>query len=502
MADLTVFSIILIILACVFPFFALAASIIYLCYYGSPDDSKLAWFPKGIVVLAFALAILSVFLLPLDIANARLGAGMTFGLGITWQVFYGVVCIFVILVIPFGIFYYEAEDPDKEGLAGIFYQCRWATLWEVIVLVIAIVAIGVSYYFLGIAEVPYTNITNDSYTASLDSAVIQCANCITDKDQILEVFVSIVVYVIACTSMVGYLVFVICGGWGLSALPVSCIKAFITKPKRVKGPEFATAKEKYKNRIEQLIEIGQKLQEAQDNGRVKPKDALLYNDFRDATYKIENDWKILHKSYFDLGGSVIFPFIQLLLGIVFACLSLLWFVQIICYMIVPPPPISIGPLYGFLNIAFAEMDGWTNNFPVFGCIFYLIMTFYLLCCCLAGTTLFSQVVPIVSVHPMKYKDTMMNSILFNTGVFLLCSISVNQFAEQAFAGYARTTALDTLFNSAIRNLKGIKWYFFSIPYAYLFFAGIGLVMTFICCRPRSEQEKNLDQVMARLKTME
>lgn len=317
----------------------------------------------------------------------------------------------------------------------------------------------------------------------------------------MDIFVSIVVYVIACVSVVGYLVFVVCGGWGLSALPVSLIKAFIFKPKRIKGHEFADAKVKLQTKLEKLIEIGQKLQEAQDTGNIKAKDAMLFNDFKDATYKIENDWRILHKSYFDLGGSVIFPFIQLIGGIFCACLSLLWIVQIICYLLVPAPPISIGPLYGFLNIAFVAMDGWTNNFPVFGTLFYLVLTFYLLCCVLAGTTLFSQTVPFISIHPMRYRDTMLNSILFNVGVFLLSCVSVNQFAESAFAGYARSTALNSLFNNAIRHLKYIFWYYFAIPYALLFMALIGGVLTFVCCRPRSQKEKDLDKVLARLRTM-
>jgi LMBR1 domain-containing protein 1 len=302
--------------------------------------------------------------------------------------------------------------------------------------------------------------------------------------------------------MVGYLIFVICGGWGLTALPVSLIKAFITRPKRITGVQFQDNKAALRTKLEQLIEIGQKLQEAQDSDLLKAKDAILFNDFKDATYKIENDWKILHKSYFDLGGSVIFPFIQLIAGIFCLCISLLWIVQIICYMIVPGPPISIGPLYGFLNIAFAAMDTATNNFPVFGALFYLLMTLYLLCCVLAGTTLFSQSIPFVSVHPMRYRDTMMNSILFNTGIFLFSSISVNQFAEQAFAGYARTTALDGLFNVAIRHLKYIYWYFFSIPYAFLAMSIVGFVLTFICCRPRSQQEKDLSAVLARLSQVE
>lgn len=96
---LTVYSIILIILACIFPFFALGVAIVFMCYYGTPDDYKmvtccdkeiplipLGCFPRGIIVLSFMLGLLSVFLLPLDIADARLGAGMNFGLGIVWQV--------------------------------------------------------------------------------------------------------------------------------------------------------------------------------------------------------------------------------------------------------------------------------------------------------------------------------------------------------------------------------------------------------------------------------
>jgi hypothetical protein len=55
-------------------------------YYGSPDDSRRAWLPRGVVVIAFSLALLSVILLPLDIANDRFDAGMNFGLGILWQV--------------------------------------------------------------------------------------------------------------------------------------------------------------------------------------------------------------------------------------------------------------------------------------------------------------------------------------------------------------------------------------------------------------------------------
>ena len=80
------FSVILILLGCVFPVLAFIASIIFITYYGSPDDSKQAWLPRGVVIIAFTLALVSVILLPLDIANDRFEAGMNFGLGILWQV--------------------------------------------------------------------------------------------------------------------------------------------------------------------------------------------------------------------------------------------------------------------------------------------------------------------------------------------------------------------------------------------------------------------------------
>ncbi len=77
----------------------------------------------------------------------------------------------MILIIPYAIFYYESEDPDKEGISGIFYQARWAAFYEIFVIIFAVVAVGVSYYFLGKAQVPYAGRWSSTYTASRDSAV-------------------------------------------------------------------------------------------------------------------------------------------------------------------------------------------------------------------------------------------------------------------------------------------------------------------------------------------
>src|SRR5687767_5606002 len=109
--------------------------------------------------------------------------------------------------------------------------------------------------------------------------------------------ISLIIYVLALTNMVGYLVFIICGGWGLTALPVQLIKNFIFKPRRIHADEFARQKIAIMNKSEKLIELGQKLQEAQERGRLKRSEIRIFKDFKEATYRLESDWNILHQSF-------------------------------------------------------------------------------------------------------------------------------------------------------------------------------------------------------------
>jgi LMBR1 domain-containing protein 1 len=294
--------------------------------------------------------------------------------------------------------------------------------------------------------------------------------------------------VLALTNCIGYLILIVCGGWGLTALPVQLIKNFIFKPRRVHADEFARQKIAIQNKSERLIEIGRQLQEAQDSGRLKRSQVRVLKDFKEATYRLENDWNILHKSFYQAGGSVILPYISLILGILCGCVSIVWIIHIILYMSVPgyPTDVTFGPISPCLNTVFIGLDRLTSEFPAIGAIFYVGFTFYLLLCVLAGATLMSRVVPFFSVHPMKKNDTMMNSILFNVGLFLIASATVNQFCTQAFSGYARATALDSLFQTSVASLQYIKWYFFSTTYVLLLFAGIGFVMTFVCWRERTK----------------
>lgn len=65
----------------------------------------------------------------------------------------------------------------------------------------------------------------------------------------------------------------------------------------------------------------------------------------------------------------------------------------------------------------------------------------------------------VTIHPMKWGGTLMNSFLFNVGLILLSSISVIQFSATAFAVYAQATAVQEIFGHTLESLRGIKYLF-------------------------------------------
>ena len=84
-----------------------------------PDDKNEAIFPKILVLIGFTLAQASVLLLPLDVANREGYTGcdgydtaLCGGLNMTlvWEIFFIIILVYVVLLIPFTIFFYEADD--------------------------------------------------------------------------------------------------------------------------------------------------------------------------------------------------------------------------------------------------------------------------------------------------------------------------------------------------------------------------------------------------------
>jgi LMBR1 domain-containing protein 1 len=510
---MTVAHIVLLILAAILPIVIIGCSIGFLWYFQSEDDKGFttAVIPKTIVVITLTLAALSLLFLPLDVANANLNksgqqvfdAKIDYITGILFQVFYGIVALFIVLVIPFTVAYYEAHDPDQPA----FKQFLWAIPVACCVLVVFIVAFVIMYVVWpgGTAEIEYTafQTPGDVAPSTLDDAMKfnfnDCEKC-TETSAIMNIdYVSVVIYAIALINVFGWIVFLILGGCGLTALPLELIKSFIFRPKRIRADEYIKLKEELKKKAERMIEVGMKIQQKKEAGELSTsnrKHRALLKDFQLATEKIEEDWNRINTSFYQGGGLVLVVAFKLFLGIVSTILSILWIVQVILWLILPK-----SVRQPFLNTAFSWLDtNVTEGFPLFGAVGYSIMTFYLLLAVFAGSIKVMSRIPFFSVHPIRAHDTSISSLLFNSALFLIAAVTVNQFVADSFSAYINTTAIDGMFGSIIRNLKIIKYiFYYNIIYiVFLVMALLGCIFCFIFIREKPKEEKDLEATIDRV----
>ncbi|CAN1303679.1 LIMR family protein At5g01460 [Linum perenne] len=164
----------------------------------------------------------------------------------------------------------------------------------------------------------------------------------------------------------------------------------------------------------------------------------------------------------------------------------------------------LGILYGLVgkvDFTVRHLSSTTTNFPTswtqsfsFGlklktcCVLFVLLgllgtaafaffCFYLLLAVVAGATMLGLRIVFITIHPMKWGATLMNSFLFNVGLILLCSISVIQFCATAFGYYAQATAAQEIFGHTLESLRGIKYlYKYNVfQIAFIVFAGLTFV---------------------------
>ena len=108
----------LILVTVVVALLVLASCIYVLIDYSHPEDRNQAWFPKIVVVLSLWLAVCSVLMFPLDVANnAACAASIsptsctyTLPMAALWEAVFISNIVLVFAIIPFTLFFYEADS--------------------------------------------------------------------------------------------------------------------------------------------------------------------------------------------------------------------------------------------------------------------------------------------------------------------------------------------------------------------------------------------------------
>lgn len=89
----------------------------------------------------------------------------------------------------------------------------------------------------------------------------------------------------------------------------------------------------------------------------------------------------------------------------------------------------------------------------------------------------------------------MNSLLFNTNLILLSSISVTHFCADAFREYVTMTDIDLIFGTQIRYLRFFVYFYKYNVFIYALFSLMVISFIYLLFRPndRDSLEKQIGQ---------
>jgi len=334
----------------------IAANFYILVYFQHEEDKNTAIFPKIVTVAGLTLTCVNILLLPFDVGNSRTNGGIP--MQTIWLAFYVIVAVMAIGVLPFAIFYYEAEDPDTSNSK----QIKSAVIYESITAVIFVVVTVVLWLAIGIAEVPVNKLSSNLTPAQQFTS---CPGCVTSDDTI-NYRISFLLYVVSMLTFIGMFLFVVFGGIGLAALPMDLINGYRKRPKFINLQTYIARKMEIGKLADSLLTSGKKLNDklAKNGGRPSGRSQRNeYNKFRAAVFILEEDFKRLEKAYNRGVGprllQVIWDYTQLVLGIIGIVISLCWLLHIILYVI-PHPPIHPFLNSFFYNFGFRFWIVWNH----------------------------------------------------------------------------------------------------------------------------------------------
>ncbi|XP_078432432.1 LIMR family protein Os06g0128200-like [Wolffia australiana] len=492
MGDFNLALVIVAVVVCVLVFLF---NVYLLVNYQHPDDANQAYFPKAVVVFGLSVAAISILMLPADVANRQAcrraiyngACDLTLPMKDLWLAVYIIDAILVFFIIPFAMFYYEGDQDKSVGK-----RLTSALIWVFLSALICGLVLGILYGLVGKLDFTVRRLPSSVIEFPTDWNRFTSANpCVsTDKLRLLcdayaapassettwTMRSTFPEYVVALATIVGSVLFTIFGGVGIFCLPLGLIFSFVRRPKAVitrsqyikEATELGKRAKELKKTAETLRQeerSGTKGKNWRKNVKAVEKELLLLEDDMKALEemypqgeKAETSWALTVLGY--LG--------KLVLGVIGLIVSVAWVVHIIIYLLIDPP------VSAFLNQVFIKLDDVWGLLGTGGFAFFCL---YLLLAVIAGAMMLGLKIVFVTIHPMKWGGTLMNSFLFNVALVLLCSISVIQFCSTAFGYYARATAAQEIFGHTLQSLRGIKYlYKYNVfQYGFVIFAALTLV---------------------------
>lgn len=313
------------------------------------------------------------------------------------------------------------------------------------------------------------------------SPAAQCYTSLNGLTEDWSVRVSLLVYIMAIVSTIGWILFMVFGGIGLVALPMDSIRAFLGRPRQ------CITKAAYQERARDLGIRAVEIRGMAETLRREARERGRGWRWRKHAKALDNQMLLLEQDEEQL--VTVYPrgedpeykwtmtvmgfYVKLAGGLLALALTITWLLQIILYVLISPP---VSPL---LNEAFIKAG---NVFPLFGVILFGIWVFYLQLATMHGAFKFGLNFLVFRIHPMKVGGTLMSSFLFNVALAMLATTASIQFCTQAFQLYADGTAILNVFGSQVTNLRGLGWVYNHNLFIYILLGVMGVSFVYFCVR--------------------
>ncbi|KAL5166603.1 LIMR family protein [Glycine soja] len=489
MGDFNLALVIVAVVVCVIVFLV---NVYLLVNYQHPDDANQAYFPKFVVVLGLSVAAISILMLPADVANRQAcrhaiyngACSLTLPMKDLWLAVYILDAVLVFFVIPFAMFFYEGDQDKSVGK-----RIKSALLWMVTTAIVCALVLGILYGLVGKVDFTVRHLSSSTtsfpstWTFSSGQPCIgngahQCSafSASPSSEKTWTMRTTFPEYVVALATIVGSVLFAIFGGVGIACLPLGLIFSFIRRPKAViTRSQYIKEATELGKKARELKKAAEALHQEERSGSKGRKFRKNVKEVEKELFQLEEDVKLLEEVYpqgekaeTTWALTVLGYLAKFVLGILGLIVSVAWVAHIIIYLLIDPP------LSPFLNEVFIKLD---DVWGLLGTAAFAFFCFYLLLAVIAGAMMLGLRLVFITIHPMKWGATLMNSFLFNVGLILLCSISVIQFCSTAFAYYAQATAAQEIFGHTLESLRGIKYlYKYNVfQIAFVVLAGLTFV---------------------------
>lgn len=148
------------------------------------------------------------------------------------------------------------------------------------------------------------------------------------------------------------------------------------------------------------------------------------------------------------------------------------------------------PLFNDLFIALEDANLGILNTFIFG-----YLTIYFLWCVQKGNIKFGMQIPFLCrFHPLKEKETWLNSFLFNVILLIIASVGITQLCVSCFPLYTRNTEIYTIFTVQINYMHFYQPIYSSnaFPIALIGWSLLTLIYLLVTCNRKPHYMKKIE----------